>query len=131
MTAATSKQNEAGPSSSTAAAAAGANHHADLADQIVLHFLKERGYAAAEQALKQDVQPQSLDEIYLDAIIDQTAAQSVTNTIFFWNQKEAGNVDAYARSYAHLARFIESSLDLYKVCPVVLQRDKEGLKSVF
>ena len=114
--------------------AGSSSHNADLADQIVLQFLKERGYSAAENALKQDVQPQSLDELYLDAITDQTAAQSVTNTIFFWNQKEAGNVDAYARSFLHLTRFIESSLDLYKVQslsfllfgePCLAHRDRE------
>lgn len=129
------------PADGTAAAGTGANTQATAAtqpaaqqqqaapaqtpqtqqevDRIVLNYLNQKGYKQAEIALKREANLLTLEEQAAAlAAKDKEAAGAATPAgppQPTHDKNEMGDPDAYDQAYSSLRRWIENSLDLYKV----------------
>jgi hypothetical protein len=89
-------------------------NHASI-ELAVLKYLMKKGYKSAEDAFRAEskVYPTN-EQMALTATLDMDT--SVTNQILFYNQEES-NPRRYIYSYQKLREWVDTSLDLYKVCP--------------
>ena len=81
-------------------------------DQIVLNYLKKKGYRKAESVFREEAQVDSLPRVAHSLELESSA--SVANYIMFYNADES-TTESYEVSYASLRDWIYSSLDLYRV----------------
>lgn len=81
------------------------------ASKVVLAYLRRKNFRNAESAFRDDAKLESLEEMTfrLKALSDA----SVSNYILFHNAEEGP--DRYDESYNHLRRWVEQSLDRFKV----------------
>jgi transcription initiation factor TFIID subunit 5 len=86
---------------------------AEEIDKIVLFYLNKKGYKNAEAVFKQESRVSTIED--LEQEITQELDASVSNFILFHQQEELNNPAVYEQSYGKLKRWIEDSLDLYKV----------------
>jgi hypothetical protein len=89
----------------------------DLSRKL-LDFLHSRGYTKAEEALRQDLSAHPLEDYAASSALDSQA--TVIRQILSFNQQE-NNPEWYADSYRDLRRWVEASLDIYRVL-LVTQR---------
>ncbi|KAJ1922302.1 Transcription initiation factor TFIID subunit 5 [Mycoemilia scoparia] len=93
------------------------NKHVEM---ILAQYLKSKGYASAEQALREDASLDQEKEISLEELAKIFPNEEIGSDInipswvLMYNQAEQGNPDAYAQSYGELRRWIDTSLDMYK-----------------
>jgi len=84
-------------------------------DTMVLQYLRSRGYRNAEETLKREAKTKSLKDLQEELAHGTGKEQSLPDFILFYNETEANNPDAYEQSYSKLKKWMEDSLDLYKV----------------
>lgn len=88
-------------------------------DRIVLNYLNQKGYRQAEIALKREANLLTLEEQAAAlAAKDKEIAGAATSAgppQPTHDKNEMGDPDAYDQAYSSLRRWIENSLDLYKV----------------
>ncbi|KAJ3206042.1 Transcription initiation factor TFIID subunit 5 [Dinochytrium kinnereticum] len=83
-------------------------------EELVAAYLRSRGFKAAESALRAESKVRSLESLVKDAE-GFNEEVSVPDFILFYNESEAKNPSAYDQSYGRLRRWIEDSLDMYKI----------------
>jgi hypothetical protein len=79
-------------------------------EQMVLGYLRTKGYKQAEDMFRQESKTQSLEQMAFN--VDSNP--SLTNYISFYNPNEA-NAAAYEESFGALRNWAHNSLDLYRV----------------
>lgn len=82
------------------------------------------GYRSAESALKQDakIKDPSIKALAggasgtdLSAFADVPDMNSITNFVLFYNDDEVNNPKAYEHSYSKLSKWVDDSIDIYKL----------------
>lgn len=81
----------------------------DISDRAVIGYLHRRGFKQAEQAFRQEARITARTAVDL---VDET---SITNYVLFYNEDEANNPLAYEQSYVQLRKWIDDSIDIYKL----------------
>ncbi|KAF8935653.1 Transcription initiation factor TFIID subunit 5 [Dissophora ornata] len=82
-------------------------------DRIVLNYLNQKGYKQAEVALKREANLMTLEELEASfASTEQGAAGAAAKK---HDKDELASPDAYEQAYSSLRRWVENSLDLYKI----------------
>ena len=98
-------------------------------DRIVLNYLNQKGYKQAEIALKREANLLTLEEQAAAlAAKDKEATGAPTPAgppQPTHDKNEMGDPDAYDQAYSSLRRWIENSLDLYKVLSVFSTRHSQ------
>ena len=82
---------------------------AQLTDHIVVNYLSKRGFKGAENLLRQEAKLKNANLPHLEQ-------DSITNFVLFYNEDEVNNPKAYDISYSRLVKWVEDSIDIYKVC---------------
>ncbi|KAG0361195.1 Transcription initiation factor TFIID subunit 5 [Gamsiella multidivaricata] len=86
-------------------------------DRIVLNYLNQKGYKQAETALKREANLMTLEELEASfASAEKDAAASKKH-----DKDELASPDAYELAYSSLRRWVENSLDLYKVSKAFME----------
>ena len=92
-------------------------NHASI-ELAVLKYLRKKGYKSAEEAFKAESRVYPTNEQF--AMMNSGALDTdttLTNQILFYNQEES-NPRRYIYTYQKLREWVDTSLDLYKVCPL-------------
>jgi transcription initiation factor TFIID subunit 5 len=76
-------------------------------DRIVLNYLNQKGYRKAELALRREANLLTLQELTSLASAEQDAKKH--------ERDDLSSPDAYEQAYLSLRRWVQNSLDLYKV----------------
>ena len=82
-------------------------------DRIVLSYLKRKGYRTAEDALKREARLQTLGELSCE--LQPGTDASITDYVLYYSQAEQSDPRVYQRSFASLLRWLDTSLDMYRV----------------
>lgn len=83
-------------------------------DRIVLNYLNQKGYKKAETALKREANLLTLEE--LEASFNSAERDANGGALGRKHDKDdLTSPDAYDEAYSSLRRWVENSLDLYKV----------------
>lgn len=80
-------------------------------EQVVLDFLRKKGYKNAEYAFKHDAKIAAIEDYAAHAQVESEA--SVSNYILFHNTSELAT--GYTNSFADFREWVFASLDLYRV----------------
>ncbi|KAI9353330.1 WD40-repeat-containing domain protein [Zopfochytrium polystomum] len=86
----------------------------DDADRIVAAYLHSRGFVSAESALRQEAKIKPLESLQDEARM-QAAEASIPEFILFYNESEMNNPSAYKQSYGRLRKWVEDSLEKYRM----------------
>ncbi|KAJ3324149.1 Transcription initiation factor TFIID subunit 5 [Boothiomyces sp. JEL0866] len=76
-------------------------------DRIVANYLAKRGFKSAEHSFRQEARLKDAPEPVDD--------DSIANFVLFYNEEEANNPKAYEQSYARLVKWVDDSIDTYKL----------------
>jgi hypothetical protein len=82
-------------------------------DRIVLTYLKRKGYRLAEDAFKREARLQTLGELSCE--LQPGTDASITDYVLYYSQAEQSDPRVYQRSFASLLRWLDTSLDMYRV----------------
>ncbi|KAI9092431.1 WD40-repeat-containing domain protein [Phlyctochytrium arcticum] len=85
----------------------------EQSDRLVAAYLKSRGYRNAESLFRKEANVASTDSPVLPDVIKGEA--SIPEFILFYNEAEASNPNAYERSYERLRKWIDDSIEKYKM----------------
>ncbi|RKP00540.1 hypothetical protein CXG81DRAFT_13128 [Caulochytrium protostelioides] len=80
----------------------------DTKDRIVAQYLRSRGYTAAAETLKLANANHIANEAHVGEF-------SVEDYILFYNENEAQNAQAYEQSYALFRKWVDDSLEVYRL----------------
>ncbi|TPX63538.1 hypothetical protein SpCBS45565_g06517 [Spizellomyces sp. 'palustris'] len=94
--------------------AAEGRHSQEHSDRLVAAYLKTRGYRHTEAFFRKEANL-PLSEGSLDSGLHQRHEASVPDYILFYNEAEASNPNAYERGYSRLRKWVDDSIDKYKV----------------
>lgn len=97
--------------STTATAPATAPQTQQEVDRIVLNYLNQKGYKQAEYVLKREANLMTMEELEASFPLEQGGPIYVMP----FEKAEMTSPDAYDVAYSSLRRWVENSLDLYKV----------------
>jgi hypothetical protein len=89
-------------------------------DRIVLGYLKRKGYRLTEDAFKREARLQTLNELSCE--LQPGADASIPNYVLYYSQAEQGDPGVYQRSFEALRRWLDTSLDMYRVSEASLHR---------
>ncbi|KAJ3108089.1 hypothetical protein HDU97_002324 [Phlyctochytrium planicorne] len=81
---------------------------------LLQEYLRSRGFNATEATLRNEAKTRSLASLREEADSFKEEV-SVPEFILTYNESEANNPSAYDQSYGRLRRWIEDSLDMYKL----------------
>ncbi|KAJ3001004.1 Transcription initiation factor TFIID subunit 5 [Globomyces sp. JEL0801] len=87
-----------------------------ISDRIVATYLAKRGnslvliigFKSSENIFKQESRLK-------DNILDQLDENSISNYVLFYNEDEANNPKSYDTSYQKLLKWVDDSIDIYKL----------------
>ncbi|KAK6096089.1 hypothetical protein BDEG_21845 [Batrachochytrium dendrobatidis JEL423] len=92
--------------------ASGITAHTQVSDRLVAHYLNQRGFRQAEASLRSEAKIKGVQDLPTDVKVDEV---SIPNFILFYNEAEANNPLAYEQSYTRLRKWIDDSIDVYKL----------------
>ncbi|KAI8917088.1 WD40-repeat-containing domain protein [Powellomyces hirtus] len=78
-------------------------------DRLVAAYLKSRGYRQSEATFKKEA------VVTPPTTWNGRGEASIPDFILFYNESEASNPNAYQRSYERLRKWVEDSIDKYKM----------------
>ncbi|KAH9262257.1 hypothetical protein BASA82_000706 [Batrachochytrium salamandrivorans] len=97
---------------SSLAIASGMASHTQVCDRLVANYLNQRGFRQAEASLRSEARLKTFQDLPVDIKADEV---SIPNFIMFYNEAEANNPLAYEQSYTRLRKWIDDSIDVYKL----------------
>ena len=80
----------------------------DLPERIIASYLQKRGFRGTEGMLRQEAKLKDLSPQDVDP-------DSIANFVLFYNEDEANNPKAYDHSYGRLVKWVDDSIDIYKL----------------
>jgi transcription initiation factor TFIID subunit 5 len=87
-------------------------------DRVVLTYLKRKGYRTTEDAFKREARLQTLGELSCE--LQPGTDASITDYVLYYSQAEQSDPRVYQRSFASLLRWLDTSLDMYRVSVYLL-----------
>ena len=78
-------------------------------DEIVCNYLTKRGFKNSVNSLRQEAKLNKTSQL------KQQTQNSITNFLLFYNEDEVNNPNAYDASYSKLIKWVDDSIDIYKV----------------
>ncbi|KAJ3341733.1 hypothetical protein HDU91_000636 [Kappamyces sp. JEL0680] len=91
-----------------------ADRETQVTDRIVLNYLAKRGFSGSQSLLRQEARIKDTS-IPHPSVDDDADENLITNFVLFYNEDEVKNPHAYRESYTKLVKWVDDSIDIYKL----------------